>query len=114
MFAIEDKWKPQVDIYESDDQIIITAEIAGVAKEDLEIEIDDRAAKISGIRHADFSGKTVKYRLAEIQYGKFERTVYFPWPIDTENVSAVYQNGFLQLCLIKQNQQKFRAVEIED
>lgn len=114
IFAVENSWKPQMDINETEDEIIITAEIAGVTKEDLEIEIDDKAARITGIRKPPAQEKKARYRLAEIQYGKFERTIFLPEPIDTENISATYQNGFLYLKMAKANFKKFHRIEIED
>jgi len=114
MFSFEDTWKPQMDIYETDDEIILTAEISGVTKEDLEIEIDDKAARISGIRKPSLPGKDARYRLAEIQYGKFERVIFLPAQIDTEKISATYQNGFLHLRMGKGTIKKFHSIEIEE
>jgi HSP20 family protein len=98
----ERTWKPQVDIYETTDEIIIRAEISGADKESLEIEISSRAVKISGMRAELPRIDNATYRLAEIQYGKFERILYLPVPIDTEVVSASYSNGFLEIRLAKQ------------
>jgi HSP20 family protein len=86
----ERNWKPQMDIYESHDQILILAEIAGVRKEDLEVEINSRAVRIYGHRQQPQHGEKMSYRLAEIQYGRFERTLYLPAPIDAEKVSAAF------------------------
>jgi HSP20 family protein len=114
MFSFEDTWKPQMDIYETEDEIIITAEISGVTKEELEIEIDEKAARISGTRKPSLPAKDARYRLAEIQYGKFERVIFLPAQIDTEKISATYQNGFLHLRLGKASIKKFHTIEIEE
>ena len=87
--------------YETPEEIIILAEIAGVNKEDLELEISSKAVKIFGNRPEYFRIENSTYRLAEIQYGKFERILYLPSPIDPEVVSASYSNGFLQVRLAK-------------
>ena len=97
----EQTWKPQMDMYETPDEIIIMGEIAGVNKEDLELEISGKAVKIQGKRSQFPRIDNAKYRLAEIQYGKFERVLYLPSPIDPEVVSASYTNGFLQVRLAK-------------
>lgn len=94
-------WKPQMDIFETRHQIIIQAEIAGVKKEDIVIEVSNKAVKISGKRKSIQPDPTVTYRLAEIQFGQFERVLYLPRVIDVEKVSAVFNNGFLQLTLGK-------------
>jgi HSP20 family protein len=94
-------WKPQMDIYETPETIVILAEIAGVRKEDVDVEINSRAVKISGKRAGIAPGATATYRLAEIQYGTFERVLYLPVPINAEEVTAVYTNGFLEIRLAK-------------
>ena len=102
MFTLaERRWKPQMDIYETPEEIIILAEISGVNKEDLELEISSKAVKIFGNRSEFTRIENATYRLAEIQYGKFERILYLPAPIDPEIVSASYTNGFLQVRLAK-------------
>ena len=102
MFNIaERRWQPQMDIYETPDEIIIMGEIAGVNKEDLELEISSKAVKVQGNRTQSPRIDNATYRLAEIQYGKFERILYLPAAIDPEVVSASYTNGFLQIRLAK-------------
>ncbi|MEJ2057716.1 MAG: Hsp20/alpha crystallin family protein, partial [Desulfofustis sp.] len=115
MFTLaERRWKPQMDIYETPDEIIILAEIAGVDKKDLELEISSKAVKIFGNRSEHFRIKNATYRLAEIQYGKFERILYLPSPIDPEVVSASYSNGFLQIRLAKLTVERSHKVQITD
>ena len=102
VFALsEHPWKPQMDIYETPEEIIILGEIAGVSKENLEVEINRKALKIHGTRDEMPRMNNMTYRLAEIQYGKFERVLFLPAPIDIEKVSASYLNGFLQIRLVK-------------
>lgn len=106
-------WKPQMDIYETVDEITILAEIAGVQKEDLEVEIDSKAVKIQGFR-SEMPVKNATYRLAEIQYGRFERILFLPAMIDTEKVSATYCNGFLKIQLAKAKRNKVFKIPISD
>ena len=102
MFSFaKNSWKPQLDIYETPDTILITAEIAGVDKEDLELEINSRAIRIAGKRGPAPVAENGRYRLAEIQYGSFERMLRLNVPIDTENVTASYKKGLLQIHLKK-------------
>ena len=102
MFAsAECTWSPQMDIYETPEEIIVLAEIAGVDQENLEVEINSRAVRIQGKRSPLPQMENANYRLAEIQYGKFERMLFLPALIDTEVVSSSYSNGFLQIRLAK-------------
>ena len=114
-FALsEGVWKPQMDIYETHEEIIILAEIAGVNKENLGVEINTRAVKIYGYRTEIPRVENSTYRLAEIQYGKFERVLFLPAPIDTEKVIATYLNGLLQIRLAKLPPDRTHRIPIAD
>ena len=115
MFADCDQpWNPQMDVYETHEEFFITAEIAGVNKEDLGVEINNKAVKISGRRSAQPRAAGASFRLAEIQYGNFERVLYLPTAIDPEVVSATYTNGFLQLRLAKALSTRPRRIPIAE
>lgn len=96
-------WRPHMDIFETPDEIIIRAEVAGVAPQDLDIEVSENALRISGKRaeSSPISGAT--YRLVEIQSGSFERLLKLPRTVDTTKVTANYTNGFLKINLVKQS-----------
>lgn len=110
----EHTWTPQMDIYETTEQIIIRAEIAGVDKENLEVEINSKAIRIYGNRTEIPRISNATYRLAEIQYGKFERILYFPSPVDPEIVQTSYNNGFLEIRLAKKMADKTYKIPISD
>lgn len=115
MYSLSERyWKPQMDIYETKEEIIIRAEIAGVDKENLEVEISSRAVKIFGSRLQPTGDNHATYRLAEIQYGKFERILYLPAPIDTDVISTSYTNGLLQVRLAKLPLDRTYKVPITD
>jgi HSP20 family protein len=90
-----------MDMYETPNEIVIRAEIGGVDREDLEVEISSKAVRIQGKRLAPASDSSCTYRLAEIQYGRFERILFLPSPIDPDKVSAAAKNGLLELRLVK-------------
>jgi HSP20 family protein len=95
------RWRPQIDIYETEEAIIIQAEIAGIRKEEINLEIGSRSVKISGIRESSPRAEGVRYRLAEIPCGYFERTLSLPALIDTETAAALYRDGLLEIRLVK-------------
>jgi len=107
-------WTPQMDIFETPDSILVRAEIAGVDKENLEVEVSSKALKISGSRTEPPCTDNTTYRLAEIQYGKFERILYLPTPIDTDTVSTTYTNGFLEITLAKVPKDRTHKIPIAD
>ncbi len=115
MFSFSERaWRPQMDIYETPEEVIVLAEVAGIDKENLEVEISSRAIRIRGNREEMTRVENATYRLAEIQYGTFERILYLPSPIDTDMVSASYLNGFLQIHLAKIPSYKTRKITITD
>jgi HSP20 family protein len=102
LFSLSERTlKPQIDVFESAGEIFILAEIAGVEKEDLEVEICRNTVKISGRRHQMKHAEKGTYRLVEIQYGPFERRLLLPALVDTEKVTASYMNGLLRIRLTK-------------
>ena len=102
-------WRPQMDIFETRNEIIIQAEMAGVCQKHMVVELSNKAVKISGVRKSSQPDPTATYRLAEIQFGRFERVLYLPNDIDMENVSASYANGFLELKLGKQPKKNYSS-----
>lgn len=107
-------WTPPMDIYETPEEIVVVAEIAGVKKEDLDIEINSKAVKIIGKRLETPRVKNATYRLAEIQCGRFERILFLPVPINTEKVTAEYNEGMLQIKLAKQPAEKPHKISISE
>jgi HSP20 family protein len=110
----ERSWKPSMDMNETPEQIIILAEVAGVDKDDLEVEISSKAVRIRAMRPPCNFGPDATYRLAEIQYGRFERVLFLPAPIDPEIVSAAYTNGMLEIRLAKLPPETMRNVAVEE
>jgi HSP20 family protein len=113
-YQLSRTWKPQMDLFETADEIKIIATVAGVEKETMEIEINERAVRISGDRRPPASVAEATFCLAEIQYGKFERILFLPKPIDTERVSASLSAGILQITMVKQRARKSLKVTIRD
>jgi HSP20 family protein len=110
----ERSWKPPMDMNETPEEIVIVAEVAGVEKDDLEVEISSKAVRIKGNRMARHCTDETTFRLAEIQYGRFERILYLPAPIDPEVVSAGYTNGLLEIRLAKVPIEKTHKIPISD
>jgi len=94
-------FRPQVDIFETPEEIIVVAETAGVNKSDLSVELDAKAVKITGFRAEIRREPNSRFYLAEIPYGFFERTVFLPKPIDPDKVTASYSGGMLQIRMAK-------------
>lgn len=109
----EQTWRPQVDIYETPEEIIVVGEISGVLKEDLVVELDQSAVRVSGRRREIPHIPGMRYHLAEIAYGSFERILLLPVPIDPEKVTASYTNGLLRITMGKKGPDKVHKVRID-
>jgi HSP20 family protein len=94
-------WRPHVDIYETEEEVFVLAEIAGLRLEEIHLEIGPRAVRISGIRRGGPRGEDARYRLAEIPCGRFERILTLPALIDTGEAEARYRDGLLEIRLGK-------------
>ena len=94
-------WIPHVDVCDAPGEIIVLIDVAGVKKEHIHLEIGRRTLKIYGVRRESPVTKQTRYRLAEIPYGYFERTLTFSVPVDADSATATYTDGILQISIAK-------------
>ncbi|HOW58054.1 MAG TPA: Hsp20/alpha crystallin family protein [Smithellaceae bacterium] len=94
-------WRPPVDVCELGDEIIVLADLAGINKEELHIELSSKRIKISGIRKMVSVVADFRYCLAEIPHGYFERSIPLPALVDAEKASASYADGILMVRINK-------------
>jgi HSP20 family protein len=106
------RWRPQIDIYETREEIVILAEIAGVPREQIHLEIGPRTVKVSGTREGGPREGNARYRLAEIPCGRFERTLSLPVPIDTGTATAFCRDGLLEIRLAKRPADRIQKISI--
>ena len=105
-------WTPPVDIYETDDALILTAELPGVSKDDVSIEIHQNTLILRGQRKHDAEVKEDNYHRVERAYGTFQRSFMLPTLVDQEHVQATYTDGVLELRLPKSEAAKPKRVAI--
>jgi HSP20 family protein len=110
----EQAWRPQMDLYETPEEIVIVGEIPGASKEDLMVELDKNAVRISAKRPEVPRVPGMRYHLAEIAYGSFERILLLPVPIDPEKVKASYTDGLLRITMGKKGPEPVHRVQISD
>jgi HSP20 family protein len=92
-------WSPAVDLYETESDYVMRAEVAGIREADFEVSLDEELLVISGIRR-DVSGPRAYYQM-EIPFGKFFIAVSIPGPVDVEGAQAEYKDGILTISLPK-------------
>jgi HSP20 family protein len=94
-------WSPPVDIYETDDALVMKAELPGFSKDDINIEMKENALVIRGERKREDEVKEGSYHRTERVYGAFQRSFLLPTTVDQEKVRASYKDGVLELRLPK-------------
>ncbi|RZB32600.1 MAG: HSP20 family protein [Desulfobacteraceae bacterium Eth-SRB2] len=105
-------WNPVVDIYENEENIVITAELPGVDKKDMTVDIKGRVLTLKGERLTDNEVKEDNYYRQERCYGKFERCFTLPVEIDPEKIKADYKDGVLKIAIPKTEESKPKQVSI--
>ena len=86
-----------VELHEKDNEYSVRAELPGVKKEDLDIDIDKNHITINAKKEEQNKEDTKGYRKSEFRYGEFSRTVYFPQEIDVEKTDAKLEHGILEI-----------------
>jgi HSP20 family protein len=114
--ASERKWRPNVDVFECGENIIIIAELAGVEKEDVSLTFEDGKLYLSGVRKDTVPYRTRRYCQMEISYDQFERVIFLPDNIDAEGITAKLHNGFMVIEAPKRKREipKGQKVRIEE
>lgn len=103
---------PHVDVAELEDRFVLTVELPGVAREDLNVEFEDGVLRISGERKAEMP-KEGKYLHSERFFGKFLRTFAINTPVDADKINAVFKNGILTLEIPKAEEAKPKHIKIK-
>jgi len=103
---------PTVDIYDNDQNIVIKAELPGIDKKDIVIDVKDGVLTLKGERSFDNEVKEEKYYCRERTFGKFERVFRLPADVDPEKISADYKDGILKINIPKPEEQQPKQITV--
>src|SRR6185436_9297569 len=92
-------WAPAVDVIETEDSYLLFAELPGVRREDIQLQVRDRRLELSGRRHS--MGETLSFLRMERSYGPFRRAFDLGVPVDTEGITAGFEQGILRIHIPK-------------
>ncbi|MBI2842793.1 MAG: Hsp20/alpha crystallin family protein [Armatimonadetes bacterium] len=106
----ERAWAPVVDAYEDENNIVLRAELPGMKREDINIEVTQDSLTISGERKFEEDKKN--YVRVERPYGPFARTFAINTPVNTANVKATYKDGILELIIPKAEETRPRKIQV--
>ena len=105
-------WLPAVDVRESDEAFVFTAELAGLDKDDVDITVEDGILTLSGERQFNEEDSEKNYRRIERAYGAFSRSFKLPSAVDAERIEAKFTNGLLTVSVPKAEVAKARKIAI--
>ena len=106
-------WAPAVDVKETDDLFLITADIPGLTKKDVKVNIANSKITIAGDVKVDAGEDNSRYHYRERRYGSFKRTFNLPESINEEKISASFKNGILEIALPKHENVLLKEREIK-
>ena len=108
----EGSWSPRVDIEETDKDVLVTAEIPGMSKEEVKIDIRNNTLTLSGEKKQEKEIKEKNYYRLERRYGSFQRSFVIPAEIDRDKVKASYKDGILSITLPKTKEGQTKKIDV--
>ena len=105
-------WVPDVDVSETDGEIIVRAELPGMTKQDVEIDLEGNVLTLKGEKKEEREEKEKERYLYESSYGAFQRAFTLPTAIREDQVRAELQSGVLKITLPKAEEAKGKKIEI--
>ncbi|MBC7795493.1 MAG: Hsp20/alpha crystallin family protein [Pyrinomonadaceae bacterium] len=106
-------WLPSVDISETQNEIVIEAELAGLKPEDVEISIENNTLTLRGERKLEKKEQSDNYHRVERSYGSFTRSFTLPRTVSGDEANAEFNHGVLKIALPKREETKARKIEIK-
>ena len=105
-------WAPPVDVYETDQNVVLKAELPGIKPDEVEIRVEDHTLFLKGERKFEKEVKEENYHHIERSYGNFVRTFPLPNSVDAEATKAEYKDGVLTLTMPKREEAKPKTIKI--
>jgi HSP20 family protein len=96
-----DRWQPPADVYETEKEIVVRLELAGVSPAEVQVSVDGEVLRIRGRREPRVDADAQRLHQMEIAFGPFERAIRIGIPFDRERVSARIEDGFLRVTVPK-------------
>ena len=106
-------WVPALDVFEKDNKLIVKAEIPGIKPEDINVSVEGDTLTIRGEKKTESEVKEENYYHSERSYGSFLRSVTLPSTVDAGKIEADYEDGVLQVSLLKKPDVKVKKIEIK-
>jgi HSP20 family protein len=105
-------WSPAVDLYEDNENVIVKVELAGMKKEDIEVTLHEGTLSIAGERKTEKKLEEAGVYRSERSFGRFQRAIALPTPVDGAKVKADYKDGVLSITLPKTETAKPKQINV--
>jgi HSP20 family protein len=105
-------WNPPVDIFETDNHVVIKAELPGFDAKNIEVKLENNVLTLKGERKFEKETKEENYHRVEREYGTFSRSFVMPTAVDAEKVEAEYKDGILNVRLPKREEIKPKSIRV--
>ncbi|MFQ5801510.1 MAG: Hsp20/alpha crystallin family protein [Candidatus Methylomirabilales bacterium] len=106
-------WSPPVDIYETAESLVLRAELPGLSKEDIDIQVRDNRLTLKGERRHEKEVKQENYLRVERAYGAFQRAFALPMDIQPDKIRAAFKDGVLEVNIPKAETAKPKHIKVE-
>jgi len=110
---LEGAWSPAIDIYDSNDNVMVKADVPGMKKDEIDVSVQGDTLIIKGEKKHEKETKEKDYVRTERFYGAFNRALRLPASVDASKVNASYKNGVLELILPKKEESKPKQLKID-
>ena len=110
--AATTSWSPAVDIYETENEIMVRAELPGIDRKDIILNLDNNVLTLKGERRFEKETRQENYHRIERAYGTFSRAFSIPAIVDEDKIRADYKDGILTIALPKKDQVKPKQIKI--
>ena len=107
-------WSPAVDIYETENEIMVHAELPGVDRKDITLNLEKNVLTLKGERRFEKETKHENYHRIERAYGGFSRSFSIPAIVEEDKIQAEYKDGILKISLPKKEQVKAKQIQIAE
>ena len=107
-----DRWQPAADVFETEAEVVVRFEVAGVKGEDLRVNVEGSVLRLRGVRRNRPTATIARLQQMEISFGPFEREIVVEASFDPDGVRARLEDGFLEVRIPKRAQAK-RTLEVE-
>jgi HSP20 family protein len=105
-------WMPAVDVWETEDELVLALDLPGIPEDRVSVEVDDGVLTVSGERERDTEEKADRFYRFERRFGQFSRSVTLPQGIDPSRIDASFRDGVLEIHVPKPEERKPTRIQI--